>query len=120
MSSTSDSSYLEHRRAFLDAARLRPALYFRCLKELQAIMHGHGYAFEQLGHVQPGDTFNERFASWVCTARGASTSAGWAPAVEQLASQEGVEATSCFFALLDDFRGCNDEARKPGALPSRT
>ena len=107
MSSPSTSDYRDCCRAYLSEVRQRPRMYFRELAQLEILLVGHGYAFFQLGWVQQGQTFNDRFRKWVYRSTRVSTSAGWARAVETLAGRQDADIDETFFSLLDPFWDSN-------------
>jgi len=79
-------------------------MYFNTLPELEAIMYGHGVAFQQLGVVSDSsETFNVRFGQWLEEYKRCSLSAGWGVAVEELAQKTEVDSVGLFFALKDEF-----------------
>ena len=61
-----------------------PSMFYRSLKELEAIVAGHQYAFAQLGVIDPQESFNYSFGQWLYEVKGVSASAGWAYAIESL------------------------------------
>jgi len=105
MTSTSDSDYLSHCRAFLAPMKRRPRMFFSSLPELETMMHGHSVAFLQLGLIpDESAAFNYRFRDWLLDREKCSTASGWALAVENLAAQQvGVSAVTLFFDLVTEF-----------------
>lgn len=104
MTSTAFSSYPEASRDFLVSAKRRPEMFFRTLSELEAVMYGHGVAFQQLGLLaDSSDTFNVRFEQWLEERKRCSVSAGWGVAIEELAQPADVDSVGLFFDLNDEF-----------------
>jgi hypothetical protein len=89
--------------AFIEEALLRPRMYFRDLPELEAILHGHGVAFGQLGLINREEPFNRSFAAWLRRETGASAAAGWADAVTQLAEAAGMDTEALFVERVRAF-----------------
>ena len=105
MSLISDSKYRNACTDFIKNALLRPRMYFSSLKELEAIMRGHGTAFDQLGLINRDSSFHSSFGDWLYENKGASSSSGWADAIESLASTKGHDSEKLFSTLVREFLG---------------
>ncbi len=103
MSLISDSKYRKACTDFIENALLRPRMYFGSLKELEAIMRGHGTAFDQLGLIDRDSSFHSSFGDWLYENKGASSSSGWAYAIESLASIKGDDSEKLFSMLVREF-----------------
>lgn len=103
MSSISVSDYRRACGDLLDDALLRPRTYFRSLEELEAIMRGHRTAFEQLGLIAGVESFHACFSDWIRDNTGTSASAGWAYAIEELASKRCDDPEEVFSEVLRSF-----------------
>ncbi len=103
MTLISDSTYRKACAELIEAALLRPGMYFNSLEELQAILWGHAYAFDQKGLTSRDDYFNSCFKSWLRQKTGASICSGWAEAIETRASRKGIDPVDFFSPLVREF-----------------
>ncbi|MCK6501991.1 hypothetical protein L6R53_01065 [Myxococcota bacterium] len=104
MSSTSVSDYRQLCAAFIEEALLRPRMYFRDLRALEQILHGHAAAFSQLGVLDRSEeTFNSAFVAWLRAETGVSAAAGWAHAVSELAEAAGIDPEGLFVEWVRKF-----------------
>ncbi|HHH27292.1 MAG TPA: hypothetical protein ENK57_02940 [Polyangiaceae bacterium] len=88
----------------IDAALLRPRMYFRDLEHLESSLRGHAWAFDQLGLVERGESFGPRFSEWLYKEKGSSgAAAGWAYAIRELAEVAGFDAEKLFNELVREF-----------------
>jgi hypothetical protein len=87
----------------LESIRTRPALYFRNLAELQAMMLGHETAFAQLGLIRDNDSFHKEFSAWLFNLTRQSMAAGWAAAIDELAREENCAPNDLFFRHAQAF-----------------
>lgn len=115
MSSTSGSDYRRACLEYLEAALLRPRMYFASLSQLESTMGGHETAFAQLGLIEEDDSFNDSFSAWLRRETGVSTAAGWAHAVTQLADAAGTDAETLFVKCVRAF--LQEWARSGAAVP---
>lgn len=98
------SDYRQHCREYVSSALARPEMYFGNLEELEALLHGHGYAFTQLGLVgDRADTFNAAFGSWLAERHQLSAAGGWANALQQDAEAKAVAPLSLLAERLNEF-----------------
>lgn len=79
-------------------------MFFAELSEMETLMHGHGLAFLQLGLLADNSaTFNQRFGAWLTTRKGISAAAGWAVALERLATEKSLDEIQLFFDVAEEF-----------------
>ena len=78
-------------------------MYFRTLGELELILFGHQCAFEQLKVIDRDQSFNYCYSQWLYDTREVSGSAGWAYAIESMASANGDDAEALFSQLSEEF-----------------
>lgn len=103
MTSSPDSTYRAACKVYLAWVRKRPGMYFRSLVELEAFLHGHAMAFGQLELLRGEQTFGDAFANWLHDTTGASMSAGWAYAIEDLAISRSCDETALLLELIAGF-----------------
>lgn len=103
MSLTSGSKYRKACSDFIENALLRPRMFYSSLKELEAIMRGHGTAFDQLGLMGRDSSFHSSFGDWLYEKKGVSSSSGWAHAIKSLASIKGDDPEKLFSILVREF-----------------
>ena len=103
MTSISVSDYQNGCSKLIREAVRRPRMYYRSLDELEAVLSGHQIAFEQLGVISRDQSFQTCFVDWLYRTMNASGSAGWACAIESLASARGDDAESVFAELVEQF-----------------
>lgn len=85
-----------------DAIRV-PRMYYNTLHELEVMLSGHRFAFQQLGAIENKQSFNFAFAHWLYETKGASAASGWAYAIEDLIAEEGEDRDRIFAELAEEF-----------------
>ena len=103
MSFTSDSRYRRAVVEYVEAALLRPRMYFKSLRELEAALGGHATAFDQLGLIGRDEAFNSSFGAWLRRETGVSAASGWAWAISDLAEAAGTDAEALFVERVRAF-----------------
>ncbi len=122
VTSISASEYRNLCTQYIKEALERPSMYYRSLVEFEASLRGHFRAFEQLGLATRDQAFHRAFVRWLEQTRKASYSAGWAIAIENLASDQGYEDPQpIFIELVNEFLAnwetCNIESPADSGSP---
>jgi len=103
MLSSSVSDYRKQCGEFIGLAVKYNEMYFRSIEELQLIMNGHHIAYDQLKLVTTEQSFNACFTEWLCRTKSGSGEAGWAYAIDSMATEEGIDSLALFKSLVQDF-----------------
>lgn len=103
MTLISVSDYRHACAKYIREALQRPRMYYRSLNELEAMMSGHYVAYEQLGGIEKHQSFRKEFIAWLWESKGMSGSAGWAYAIQALASSEQKNEEELFSRLINEF-----------------
>ena len=78
-------------------------MYYKSLNELELILFGHRFAFDQLGVITRDQSFNSCFSEWLLQTQDVSCSGGWALAIETVASRMGNNPEVLFAELVERF-----------------
>jgi len=103
MSSISAFDYRSACAEYIRGAVQRPRMYYRSLADLEAKLRGHATAFQQLGIIKRDEGFSRSFAAWLYDNRGVSGAAGWAVAIEELASATRADPDTVFRVQVEEF-----------------
>ncbi|MDB5390737.1 MAG: hypothetical protein JWM11_6383 [Planctomycetaceae bacterium] len=103
MTSNSVSDYRLAARSFIGQALSRPSMFFKTLDQLESIMYGHGFAYQQMLFVTNDETFNIHFSDWLYERKTLSCSSGWAYAIEQYCAKRKQNSVRAFTRYVSDF-----------------